>query len=330
MSRAPSVVRKAAKWLGIGTLSLVAAIAIAGNIYRIQGRAKLHNELQPPGRIVDIGTHRMHIHCVGSGQPTVILDSGGGGYSNAWKDVMLGAASITRTCAFDRSGMGWSERSPGPVDAASRSADLEALLAEAEEPAPYIFAGWSMGGALAWLYAQDHLHQAAGLIMVDSMPPNMDEIAALRGGHPDAPPLVIGLDRLGLLPATMRLLNSSSALFEPSLDPFLSVGIVDELESIPGIGRAAWGMGDLGDLPLIVITHGRPGYLMALWGDRMDEAEDMFQQAQRDMARQSSSSKLVIAEHSDHDVPMDQPEIVVDAIGELTKRYREMQALETR
>lgn len=71
---------------------------------------------------------------------------------------------------------------------------------------------------------------------------------------------------------------------------------------------------------MIVITHGRPGDLFDRWGDRKDEAEALWQQSQREMAAQSSEGRLVVAEESDHTI---QTEVVVQAIRELTERFRE-------
>lgn len=71
---------------------------------------------------------------------------------------------------------------------------------------------------------------------------------------------------------------------------------------------------------MIVITHGRPGDLCDRWGDRKDEAEALFQHSQREMAAQSSEGRLVVADESDHAI---QTDVVVQAIRELTERFRE-------
>ena len=39
------------------------------------------------GKLVDIGTHRLHINCAGEGSPTVIFDSGIGGFSLEWSKI---------------------------------------------------------------------------------------------------------------------------------------------------------------------------------------------------------------------------------------------------
>ena len=41
----------------------------------------------PPGQLVDVGGHRLHLHCVGQGSPTVVLDAGLGAFSLDWGAV---------------------------------------------------------------------------------------------------------------------------------------------------------------------------------------------------------------------------------------------------
>ena len=62
----------------------------------------------PPGRLIDIGTHRLHVHCAGEGSPTVVFDAALGGSSLSWSLVHPAVARITRACAYDRAGFGWS------------------------------------------------------------------------------------------------------------------------------------------------------------------------------------------------------------------------------
>jgi len=49
--------------------------------------AQLHAQTQlypPSGRLVDIGGRKLHLHCTGKGNPTVILMAGGGASSVDW------------------------------------------------------------------------------------------------------------------------------------------------------------------------------------------------------------------------------------------------------
>lgn len=42
---------------------------------------------RPPGILVSVGTHRLHLYCTNGEGPTVILDAGLGGFSLDWYKV---------------------------------------------------------------------------------------------------------------------------------------------------------------------------------------------------------------------------------------------------
>jgi pimeloyl-ACP methyl ester carboxylesterase len=81
--------------------------------------------------MVDVGRHELHIVCVGKGSPTVILESALGNMSAHWVWVQQEVAKTTRVCAYDRAGMGWSERGPEPRDAERICSELHAPLTNA-------------------------------------------------------------------------------------------------------------------------------------------------------------------------------------------------------
>src|SRR2546426_8375789 len=83
----------------------------------------------PPGRQLDVGGHRLHLLCAGSGTPAVILDAALGASSLSWSLVLPGIAGVTRVCAYDRAGMGWSDAGPLP-----RTARSEEHTSELQSP----------------------------------------------------------------------------------------------------------------------------------------------------------------------------------------------------
>lgn len=101
------------KWCAILLVAVALVYSISINAYYAVKGAQVIEEYSAPGRMVDIGTHEMHIHCVGNGSPTVILDHGLTGFSAQWIPLMNEARPISRVCAYDRSGLGWSDAAPG-------------------------------------------------------------------------------------------------------------------------------------------------------------------------------------------------------------------------
>ena len=77
-------------------------------------------------------------------------------------------AKVTRVVAYDRAGLGWSEPSPYPRDAATMALELHTMLSNADIKAPYILVGYSLGGVVARQFAAEYPNEVAGLVMVDS------------------------------------------------------------------------------------------------------------------------------------------------------------------
>lgn len=120
----------------------------------------------PPGRMVDIGGRKLHLHCTGTGSPTVILEAGASSFALDWTLVQEEVARSNRVCSYDRAGFGWSD----PSRSATRSTvseDLHTLLRIAGEAPPYVMVGASLGGIYVRLYQADHPDQVVGMVLVD-------------------------------------------------------------------------------------------------------------------------------------------------------------------
>src|SRR5690606_19174686 len=119
------------------------AIAVAG----IATAAAQAPDIGPaPGRLVDIGGRRLHIHCTGSGSPTVVIEAGASAFAIDFALVQPQVAATTRACSYDRAGSGWSDRRADVETPIRVIRDLRALLDAAGERGPYVMTGASRGG----------------------------------------------------------------------------------------------------------------------------------------------------------------------------------------
>jgi hypothetical protein len=136
--------------------------------------------------VVDIrGGKALHIHCLGEGAPIVVLDAGLGNDGNVWNDVLPEMAKVTRTCAYDRVGMGYSSRPAArPHTNRQMAGGLRVLIERAGLHGPYVVVGHSLGGVNVRLFASEHLAEVAGMVLVDAVG---DEQPA-RLWKDDAPP----------------------------------------------------------------------------------------------------------------------------------------------
>lgn len=152
------------------SILLIALVTLcgAGALYQIVATARDRAAFPAPGQLVDVGGYKLHIHCVGDGSLTVILDHVGGGNSAQWGLVQPEIAKETRVCAYDRAGFGWSDPGPEPRDAQQSVNELHALLTNAHIPPPYVLVGHSFGGDVAQLYVAQHRDEIVGMVLVDS------------------------------------------------------------------------------------------------------------------------------------------------------------------
>ena len=125
----------------------------------------------PPGQLIDVGTHRLHLHCVGQGLPTVVFDAALGGSSLSWTLVHPAVARFTRACTYDRAGFGWSDAGPLPRTAGRIADELHQLLRRGEVPGPYVLVGHSYGGLVMRLMAARHKEDVAGLVLIEPAVP---------------------------------------------------------------------------------------------------------------------------------------------------------------
>jgi pimeloyl-ACP methyl ester carboxylesterase len=146
----------------------VATLAGIGAMYQAQAAARAAKDNPPPGKLVDVGGHRLHITCMGEGSPTVVLEAGLSCTSLDWSHVLPAIAQFTRVCAYDRAGCGWSDPGPWPRTGQTIVNELHTLLDEGGVTGPLVLVGHSYGGLLVRLYASYYPDAVAGLVLVDA------------------------------------------------------------------------------------------------------------------------------------------------------------------
>lgn len=139
---------------------------VLASLLHVQGEPT--QRYPPPGRLIDVGGRKLHLHCTGSGSPTIVLMAGGGAFSIDWALVQPRVAGITRVCSYDRAGLAWSD--PGPADETVEQtiADLRALLRAGGEKGPYVLVGASVGGIFIRAYQRTFPEDVAALVFTNS------------------------------------------------------------------------------------------------------------------------------------------------------------------
>lgn len=266
-----------------------------------------------PGRLVDIGGYRLHIYCVGEGVPSIIFDSGVGGFSLEWSRVQNVLARRTRVCSYDRAGYGWSDLGPLPRTSERITRELHTLLERAGVAGPYIIAGHSFGGYNAQLFARNYPDQTAGLVLIDSSHP--EQIERLPGPEPGTTKQV--------RPGTNSYVVSwffphpnfpdENALMAQRIMQSWQHKMTwrEEMTVFSVSAKQVKASRPMPEVPVLVLTRGRsfwPGY------SNGDETERVWMELQDELSQLGANPVHLIAERSGHVIHLDQPGIVITAM----------------
>jgi len=132
---------------------------------------------------VDIGGYRLTVRCSGRGRPAVVLEAGYGLSSGRWRAAQRTIARTNRVCSYDRQGVGRSDARPPSHPTATPAEELHELLAAIRLRPPYVLAGHSLGGGLAFGYAAAYPDEVVGIVLVDSVHPDDLPDGAVREGR---------------------------------------------------------------------------------------------------------------------------------------------------
>ena len=284
--------------------AVIVLTATAGATYQWRADRRDLAATPPPGRLVDIGGHRLHVWCKGAGSPAVVMDAGLGGTAFGWNFVQDGVAEFTQACAYDRAGQGYSDEASTPRTSLQIARDLGELLSRAGIVDPVIMVGSSFGGFNARLFASEYPARTAGLVLVDASHENQG------GGLPWVAPLIPLAGSLGVLrlfgvslgpnpesePAAVREFQRATSFRTSRFRSMHDEGIhLDESAAQVRASRREL------SIPLVVITRGH-------------NSTPEWTAFQQDQVKLSKRGCQIIAEESGHLVPRDRPEVVVDAI----------------
>lgn len=151
----------------VGFIVFVIVLGVIGTIYE-QNAEKAFIENNPPlGQLIDVGGRNLHINCTGTGEPTIILDAGQGGWSIDYSDLQAELAETNRVCSYDRAGYGWSDAADDQRRLEDISDDLHTLLEGAEIAQPYVIVAYSFSGLSTRYYYEQYPDEVAGLVLLD-------------------------------------------------------------------------------------------------------------------------------------------------------------------
>jgi pimeloyl-ACP methyl ester carboxylesterase len=245
--------------------------------------------------MVKNGGHTLAFHLTPGHGPTIVLDAGGGADSSYWKDIVptllknTGSTIVT----YDRAGMGASDEVPGPWKVDDAVSDLEAGLNQLGATHNVLLVSHSLAGEIATYFADKNPQWVTGSVLVDASLPNFytdGEITKIEAANKEQ------VAELRKQPSTKqtRQLLAVAAGYEAMHRAYHQISWPD-------------------DVPATVIVSAKTPF------DTPDDAQ-LWRDAQAQFAGAAPNRTLVVAANSSHDIPLDRPDVVVNAIDEMAKK----------
>ncbi len=300
-----------ARGLAVLTLTVLGAGLVGATTESVLSRGD--DERYPaPGALVATDHGSLHVHCTGTGSPTVLLEAGLGEPGMTWVDIQRDLAQSLTVCSYDRAGYGWSPPADGDWDARVAATQAVQALHAAGHDGPYVVVAHSVGALIARELRRTDPDAVAGMVLLD--PTN--EVTLARVGTPAAAiaeRTAMGmLARTGvvrllgdrLIPALVGsqpprdLLDRAPAAYHPG-------AVAASLRELRGAPAAATHLlanedADWAELPLAVVS--------AATTSQQDHGHH------RDLASRSAAGRHLTADVGGHYIHYDDRDLVITAI----------------
>jgi pimeloyl-ACP methyl ester carboxylesterase len=303
----------------------------------------------------------LHLVCMGTGSPVVILTAGAGQWSVTWNKVQPKVAEKTRVCAWDRASFGMSTPPASPQTALERTTDLQEALKTSGINGPYVLVGHSLGSYDSLMFTDREPDSVAGMVLVDPSYPG--QFAVFRRIAPrtiawvesQAQPLI---DLFRICAADLRGGKVWKGTDDPRgcLKPPWPPGFPPDLSDAVMKSRATAGpesyanyfdaqiafqgmraletdsplainpRRDYGNMPLIVLTAGVKDSLPPTAPRETlvesDARDTTWRSAHTALAALSRRGVSRVVEGSAHSIQQLEPQAVIDAVNEVVDQAR--------
>ncbi len=315
-----------------------------------------------PQQLVAIdGARHLNLFCMGNGEPTVMFESGAGDSMVVWRHVQGEVAKVTRACAYDRAGYGFSDAATRASDARNTVDDFHGLLGAAHIRTPIVYVGHSIAGLYGALFAATYPNDVAGIVFVDPSFPDqfqkMSRVVAASGqttahlfaalsAQREEWHACAELARKGALatPATKAakdcistgdspdtlddaLRNTLTAQysqpknFETQISEYSSFTPQGDRPSADQVEVEAAKFG-FGDKPLIVLTHSKPIPLPGLTPAQVAAADKAWHDGHDTIAAKSTRGSNTTVPNTGHYIEIDAPGAVIDGVKKVIAEVR--------
>jgi pimeloyl-ACP methyl ester carboxylesterase len=291
-----------------------------------------------PQQLVDMDHgRRMNLYCRGAGSPAVILDAGLGGSLSTWGLVQPALSKRTKTCSYDRAGLGFSDAATRPSTVANIAEDLHLLLKAAHVKPPYILVGHSSAGMNVRVYADRYPPEVVGLVLVDpSHEDQSSRIWAISAPGGKAKWDAYLAEQSECINEAEKGLVKGTPTYKKCVgddDPRMSTEINEAQDRIfvtrrwqAAVASERQGVfyesadetratrRDFGDMPIIVLTHQPHPKADDETEEQGEKRTLIWEELHSQVAAMSSRGINAIVPNANHSIQFDRPQVVIDAV----------------
>jgi pimeloyl-ACP methyl ester carboxylesterase len=259
-------------------------------------------------------------------------------WSAVWYKTQPAIAQMTRVCAFDRAGYGFSDPAPRPQILSEVVDDLHAALIAGSIPGTYVLVGHSLGGLEARIYAQRWPKEVVGMVLDDTSPageglidedqPGFDEVVgresyaagklhcALLAAHGPLEP-----SRPEYKDCSFALPSGTPAAFRKIAPQFYTAYyFADQVSLMSSVFTHRYDSVDhrrLGAMPLVVLSADNSWETAA--GAPFSQA---YWVALHEALAHLSSRGVHRIIHSGHEIQLEKPQVVIDAVDQVLRELQ--------
>jgi pimeloyl-ACP methyl ester carboxylesterase len=234
---------------------------------------------------VAIDDRSLRMLVAGSGDSTVVFENGFGPPLEMWGKVQPHVSRFARTVTYDRAGVGLSALGPLPRDGRQIAAELRRALRAASAPPPYVLVGASLGGLYVRVFAGMYPDDVSAMVLVD---PTHDANGIDRIDSS-------GLPELAVLRDTVQQARASAT---PARVPVVLIDAISQR----------------------VVPFATPA-IQQLRAKQRPEI-DAESRAYKEWLDTIPGARLIVTNDSGHNVPIEQPDLVVETIRRVVEETR--------
>ena len=238
---------------------------------------------------INVGDHKLHFVVTKAGEPTILLEAGGGADASQWEGIQQKLANETNATiiSYDRAGYGKSELPHTPYSIKKEVQDLHKCL-NILGVKKIILVAHSYGAFLSQAYQFMYPENVSAIILAD-------------------PNTVTFVDSIGVKMLMIIPFDTTKSLsIAQKADVRQTIALPNTIETIRE-------MPFLKNIPVTVISAGKDWWPFPPWNN-------WWRNSHLSIVNASENRKLIKAEGSAHNIPKERPDLIVNLILEMLKK----------